>query len=66
MWLAVIAVLIGLAILVWSADVFIEGATTLANHLRVPNFLVGGDILGLATVSTRDGSICISSATRQP
>ena len=66
MWLAVIAVLIGLTILVWSADVFIEGATTLANHLRIPSFLVGVIILGLGTVSTRDGSICISSATRQP
>ena len=49
MWLAVIAVLIGLTILVWSADVFIEGATTLANHLRVPSFLVGVVILGLGT-----------------
>ena len=66
MWLAVIAVLTGLTILVWSADVFIEGATTLANHLRVPNFLVGIVILGLGTVSIRDSSICISSATRQP
>lgn len=49
MWLAVIAVLIGLTILVWSADVFIEGATTLADHLRVPSFLVGVIILGLGT-----------------
>ena len=49
MWLAVIAVLIGLTILVWNADVFIEGATTLANHLRVPSFLVGVVILDLGT-----------------
>ena len=26
MWLAVVAVLVGLAILVWSADVFIDGS----------------------------------------
>lgn len=49
MWLAVIAVLIGLAILVWSADLFIDGATTLAHSLRVPSFLVGVVILGLGT-----------------
>lgn len=49
MWLAVIAMLIGLAVLVWSADVFIDGATTLANSLRVPSFLVGVVILGLGT-----------------
>ena len=49
MWLAVIAVLIGLAILVWSADMFIDGATTLANSLGVPSFLIGVVILGLGT-----------------
>ena len=49
MWLAVIAVLIGLAILVWSADIFIDGATTLANILGVPSFLIGVVILGLGT-----------------
>ena len=49
MWLAVITVLIGLAILVWSADIFIDGATTLANSLGVPSFLIGVVILGLGT-----------------
>lgn len=38
MWLAVIAVLIGLAILVWSADVFIDGATALAKNSMYPVF----------------------------
>ncbi|MGP4787848.1 calcium/sodium antiporter [Psychrobacter sp. 1Y11] len=49
MWLATIAVLIGLAILVWSADVFIDGAVVLANKLNVPSFLIGVIILGLGT-----------------
>ncbi len=49
MWLATIAVLIGLAILVWSADVFIDGATALAKKLNVPSFLIGVVILGLGT-----------------
>lgn len=49
MWLATIAVLIGLAILVWSADVFIDGAVVLANKLNVPSFLIGVVILGLGT-----------------
>lgn len=49
MWLAVIAVLIGLGILVWSADVFIDGAVTLAKRLNVPSFLIGVIILGLGT-----------------
>lgn len=49
MWLAVIAVLIGLAILVWSADVFIDGATALATKFNVPGFLIGVLILGIGT-----------------
>ncbi len=49
MWLAVVAILIGLAILVWSADVFIDGATALAKKLGVPSFLIGVLILGLGT-----------------
>ncbi len=49
MWLAAIAVLIGLAVLVWSADVFIDGATVLAQRLGVPSFLIGVLILGLGT-----------------
>ncbi|MBP2279475.1 cation:H+ antiporter [Psychrobacter sp. PL19] len=49
MWLAVIAVIIGLAILVWSADVFIDGATVLAKRLRIPSFLIGMLIIGIGT-----------------
>ena len=49
MWLAVVAVLVGLAILVWSVDVFIDGATALAKKLNVPSFLIGVIILGLGT-----------------
>ena len=49
MWLAVIAVLIGLAILVWSADVFIDAATALAKKFSMPSFLIGVIILGVGT-----------------
>jgi cation:H+ antiporter len=49
MWLAVIAVLIGLAILVWSADIFIDAAKALAKKFNAPSFLIGVIILGLGT-----------------
>ena len=49
MWFAIVAVIVGLAILVWSADVFIDGAVVLANKLNVPSFLIGVVILGLGT-----------------
>ena len=35
--------------MVWSADVFIDGAVVLANKLNVPSFLIGVVILGLGT-----------------
>ncbi len=49
MWLAILAVVVGLGILVWSADVFIDGAVVLADKLKVPSFLIGVVILGLGT-----------------
>lgn len=65
MWLAILAVVVGLAILVWSADVFIDGAVALANKLNVPSFLIGVIILGLGRYfSTRDDSIHVSCFRR--
>lgn len=49
MGLAIIAVIIGLAVLVWSADTFIDGATDLAVRFNVPSFLIGVIILGVGT-----------------
>ena len=66
MWLAVIAVLIGLAILVWSADIFIDGATALAIKLRVPSFLIGVIILGLGTSAPEMVVSGTGSIRRQP
>ena len=49
MELAIIAVIIGLAVLVWSADTFIDGATSLAVRFNMPSFLIGVVILGIGT-----------------
>ena len=49
MGLAIIAVIIGLAILVWSADTFIDGTTSLAVRFNMPSFLIGVIILGIGT-----------------
>ena len=47
MALAIIAVIIGLAVLVWSADTFIDGATSLAVRFNMPSFLIGDVILDI-------------------
>ncbi len=45
----VIAILLGLALLVWSADRFVEGASAVATHYSVPPLLVGMVIVGFGT-----------------
>jgi cation:H+ antiporter len=47
--LSIGAIILGLAILVWSADKFVEGASATANHLGVPTLLIGMVIVGFGT-----------------
>jgi cation:H+ antiporter len=47
--IAVGAVIVGLAILVWSADRFVAGAAAAAWHFQVPPLLIGMVIIGFGT-----------------
>lgn len=49
MLLAISAIIAGLALLVWSADRFIEGAAATAKHLGMPSLLIGMVIIGFGT-----------------
>lgn len=49
MLISSLAIIIGLVILVWSADKFVEGASATANHLGVPTLLIGMVIVGFGT-----------------
>lgn len=49
MLLPAIAVILGLAVLIWSADRFIDGATGVANHFGMPPLLIGILIVGFGT-----------------
>lgn len=49
MLLPLLAILLGLALLVWSADRFVEGASATAGHFSVPPLLVGMVIVGFGT-----------------
>jgi len=44
-----LAILVGLALLVWSADRFVDGASATATHFSVPPLLVGMVIVGFGT-----------------
>ena len=49
MILAFCALIFGLALLVWSADRFVEGAAAVAQHLGLPTLLIGMVIVGFGT-----------------
>lgn len=49
MLLPIAAVIVGLVILVWSADKFVDGAAATAGHLGMPPLLIGMVIIGFGT-----------------
>lgn len=49
MLLATIAIVLGLPILLWSADKFVAGAASVANHFGLPPLLIGMLIIGFGT-----------------
>jgi len=49
MTLAFFSLAVGLALLVWSADRFVDGAAAMARHLGMPALLIGMVIVGFGT-----------------
>lgn len=49
MWLYLLAMIVGLSVLVYSADVFIDGASHLAKKFHVPKVIIGMFIIGVGT-----------------
>ena len=49
MLLSLAAIVVGLALLIWSADKFVEGATAIAKHLGVSALIIGITIVGFGT-----------------
>ncbi len=49
MLLAVAAIVVGLVVLVWSSDRFVEGASALAFHLGVSRLVIGLTVVGFGT-----------------
>ncbi|MCG7598591.1 calcium/sodium antiporter [Halomonas sp. McH1-25] len=47
--MAIAAIVVGLIILVWSADRFVDGAAATAKHLGVPSLLIGMLVIGFGT-----------------
>lgn len=66
MLLAGLAVLIGLGVLVWSADRFVDGAAATAQHFSVPPLLIGMVVVGFGTSAPEIVVSAISASQGNP
>jgi cation:H+ antiporter len=66
MTLAIAAVIIGLSLLVWSADRFVEGAASTARYFGMPSLLIGMVIIGFGTSAPEMVVSAISSFQGNP
>ncbi len=66
MLLNILAILAGLAVLVWGADRFISGAAALANNLGVSPMMIGLTIVGFGTSAPEILVSCIAALDGNP
>lgn len=60
------AIIVGLGLLVWSADKFVEGAAGTANHFKMPPLLIGMIIVGFGTSAPEMVVSAIASSQGNP
>ena len=58
LWLSIVCVLGGFAVLAWSADAFVDGASAVAKALGVSPFIIGMVIIGFGTSAPE---LCVSA-----
>lgn len=63
MTLAFVALIAGLALLVWSADKFVDGAAATARYAGMPPLLIGMVIIGFGTSAPE---MVVSALARTP
>jgi cation:H+ antiporter len=63
---ALLSIAFGLALLVWSADRFVEGASSTARHLGMPPLLIGMVIVGFGTSAPEMVVSAISASQGNP
>ncbi|WP_062380029.1 calcium/sodium antiporter [Demequina pelophila] len=66
MALAILATLLGLALVAWSADKFVDGAAAVAQHLGMAPLLVGMVIIGFGTSAPELAVSAFAAADGEP
>ncbi len=63
---AILAILAGLAVLIWSANRFVDGSASIAHHFRVPHLLIGMLVVGFGTSAPEIVVAAIASVQGNP
>ncbi len=58
LWLSIVCVLVGFAVLAWSADTFVDGSSAVAKALGVSPFIIGMVVIGFGTSAPE---LCVSA-----
>ena len=64
--LPAVALVLGLLLLVWSADRFVEGAAATARHAGMPSLLIGMVVIGFGTSAPEMVVSAISATQGNP
>ena len=49
LWLAILLLVVGFALLIWGADFFVDGASKVADRMKIPQIVIGLTIVALGT-----------------
>ncbi len=63
MWLEILLLIVGIALLVLGADFFVDGASAIAKTLKIPSLIIGLTLVSIGT-SLPEASVSVTSAIK--
>ncbi len=62
-WLAILLLIAGFALLIWGADFFVDGASRVADRMKIPQIVIGLTIVAFGT-SAPEAAVSISAGLK--
>ncbi len=62
-WLAILLLVVGFALLIWGADFFVDGASKVADRMKIPQIVIGLTIVAFGT-SAPEAAVSISAGLK--
>lgn len=63
MWLSILLLVAGFALLIWGADFFVDGASKVADRMKIPQIVIGLTIVAFGT-SAPEAAVSISAGIK--